>query len=534
MRTPTLVVVALACWLALALASVDGTSLVETSASVSLGVPHSGISIPLERFDLPEDKAETIIENLRMRQLHLDNPSFLEASAQVGDVKLERQEIEEKHLATYYGLIDIGGHEFRVLFDTGSCEMWVPSSKCKTATCSRHSRYPTSSAHRFKEMSAQRMNIQYLSGSVQGPMSFEEVKLGSVVVPKQLVGLADRVDITLLDQVTWDGIVGLAYPNESVRKRNVSPLFDTIIRDKVLSSQGLSNQFAYYIDSNGGALTFGGANCELLVPKGTPAKECVSKFGFVPISHKTYWTILLDDVSAKYPNGVEKKGLCGAGGCKAIVDTGTYLVYGPAASVKQALPASLGFCGNLNGLPDLTFSFRVPGNWPSVHLTLKPEDYVLKFNVKGRQDCVLGVSPDKDAMWTLGQVFLKSFYALFDRDNNRIGFARVPKGGVPAAPAPAPVPAVKVAAVEVDADAEAETETETEAEAEADTDAQAAEATKTGSSFAEMDIDAEADDTAHTRRSLYAPEERPSPSISDSLTRMEGAIRADAASSDDF
>ena len=89
----------------------------------------------------------------------------------------------------------------------------------------------------------------------------------------------------------WDGIVGLSYPNtassgdadaESSPAAS-QPLFDTIIKQKVLSSRGLANQFAYFIDDTKGlvgcllvcqavchlcnppgSLTFGGANCALL------------------------------------------------------------------------------------------------------------------------------------------------------------------------------------------------------------------------------------------------------------------------------
>lgn len=56
---------------------------------------------------------------------------------------------------------------------------------------------------------------------------------------------------------------------------------------------------------------------------------------------------------------------------------------------------------------------------------MTPEDYVLHFKIDGVDDCVIGIVPDTlDQGWTLGQVFLRSFYTLFDRDNNRIGFVR--------------------------------------------------------------------------------------------------------------
>lgn len=45
--------------------------------------------------------------------------------------------------------------------------------------------------------------------------------------------------------------------------------------------------------------------------------------------------------------------------------------------------------------------------------------------MNGVTDCVMGLAADtEDTGWTLGQVFLKSFLTVFDRDGGRIGFVR--------------------------------------------------------------------------------------------------------------
>lgn len=54
------------------------------------------------------------------------------------------------------------------------------------------------------------MHIQYLSGEVTGSMGKETLLLGDLVVPNQVIGVADVVEIPLLDEVIWDGILGLA------------------------------------------------------------------------------------------------------------------------------------------------------------------------------------------------------------------------------------------------------------------------------------------------------------------------------------
>ncbi len=58
----------------------------------------------------------------------------------------------------------------------------------------------------------------------------------------------------------------------------------------------------------------------------------------------------------------------------------------------------------------------------SIELILTPDDYVLHFQVDGEDDCVIGIVPDNlDTGYTIGQVFLKAYYTVFDRDNARIG-----------------------------------------------------------------------------------------------------------------
>jgi len=53
---------------------------------------------------------------------------------------------------------------FKMLFDTGSCEFWIPSDECSTSRCMTHERYTKSNT--IEPYDGSGMSIQYLSGRV--------------------------------------------------------------------------------------------------------------------------------------------------------------------------------------------------------------------------------------------------------------------------------------------------------------------------------------------------------------------------------
>ena len=441
-------------------------------------------TIDLQRSSVSHSKKVRFLMALKATHHSMHSETSL---LDLGEVPLQEQILSEKRLATYFGTVQIGecvGADkktavacspekkekltFKMLFDTGSCEFWIPGIGCSKAAaysdrCSNHRTYDphVSESYQNKANGAgpfsedQKMCIQYLSGKVEGFMAKDTITIGDLKVYSQVFGMADTIDVPLLDEVVWDGIIGLAYPNQKLNEQGVVPLVDNMMQKKTLQN----NVFAYYIGHDSGAVTFGGVDKKYYA--GTD-----NKFRYATVTEKSYWTIELMDIELQYGNKEPvKTNLCAqspGGRCKAIVDTGTYLIYGPRDHVTGPLKdLSVGACSDIEKLPKVTFVMWAGEGQTPARLTLSPHDYVLEFNVpadsqsvfleegidagsrhmdksevncadpkfrddpsKCAKDCVIGIGPDQDTGWTLGQVFLRSFYTVFDRDTDRVGFIR--------------------------------------------------------------------------------------------------------------
>ncbi|XP_025033189.1 gastricsin-like, partial [Python bivittatus] len=137
-------------------------------------------------------------------------------------------------------------------------------------------------------------------------------------------------------------------------------------------------------------------------------------------------SILCSSCFYRFAIGNQATGWCSEG-CQGIVDTGTFLLTIPQQYLRNFLQAVKApyedsyvvDCNNIQNMP--TIIFYINGS----QFPLPPSAYVSNDN----GNCALAIeatyvsSPNGQPLWILGDVFLKEYYSIFDRGNNRVGFA---------------------------------------------------------------------------------------------------------------
>ncbi|MBN3324015.1 CATD protein, partial [Atractosteus spatula] len=317
--------------------------------------------------------------------------------------------------AQYYGEIGIGTPPqlFTVVFDTGSSNLWVPSIHCSFTdiACLFHHKYNSAKSSTYVK-NGTAFAIQYGSGSLSGYLSQDTCKVGDLSVDRQLFGEAIKQPGVAFIAAKFDGILGMAYPRISVD--GVAPVFDNMMSQKKLER----NVFSFYLNRVYPALH------PLLAGIGSGSPFTLNRIKRLEkrqMGEHFLWMSVGSQLT-----------LC-KGGCEAIVDTGTSLITGPAEEVK-ALQKAIGAIPLIQGeymidckkVPSLpVISFTMGGQT----YKLTGDQYVLKESQAGRTICLSGfmgldIPPPAGPLWILGDVFIGQYYTEFDRENNRVGFAK--------------------------------------------------------------------------------------------------------------
>ncbi|XVF66022.1 hypothetical protein PTKIN_Ptkin10aG0000900 [Pterospermum kingtungense] len=187
----------------------------------------------------------------------------------------------------YYAEIGIGSpsQSFSVVFDTGSSNLWVPSSKCLfSIPCHLHSKFRARLSSTYTKIGIP-CTIDYGSGSISGFFSLDHVKVGDITVRDQEFIEITKEGFLPFLAAKYDGILGLGFQEISVEQ--ATPVWLN------MEKQGHVSQklFSVWLNGDltaelGGEIVFGGLDW----------RHFRGDHTFVPVTRRGYWQIEVGEV----------------------------------------------------------------------------------------------------------------------------------------------------------------------------------------------------------------------------------------------
>jgi len=377
--------------------------------------------------------------------------------------------------SAYYGTINAGtpGVPYKVVFDTGSGHLILPSTYCASETCRAHNRYRRTKSSSARDIDhdgstvqpgepRDQITVSFGTGEVTGvfiedivcvesPQSGQSDKSAQTQVAVQGSSAANAGELppgcmklsfiaaTEMSQepfkaFEFDGVLGLGLAGLSQ-----GPSFnfmDVLADDANGVGNELSHTFGVFLAEDGhgdSEITLGGWSSKRLEePSGL-------RWNTVLDPEMGHWTVEIKSMRVDD----EPVMFCEDGGCKAVVDTGTSLLAVPTPSfselyelLKHSAPAT-GHCR---------------GDGPQLHIelesftvTLGPEDYsrhepISKqkpslFDDRAATPATSGrcrpmlmtmdlPEPLGPKLFILGEPVLRKYYTIYDAKAGRVGFGK--------------------------------------------------------------------------------------------------------------
>ena len=200
---------------------------------------------------------------------------------------------------------------FKVVLDTGSSNLWVPSTECGSIACYLHTKYDSSASSTYKKNGSE-FEIRYGSGSLSGFISQDTVQIGDIKVKGQDFAEATQEPGLAFAFGRFDGIMGLGFDTISVNK--IVPPFYKMIDQKLIDEPIVS----FYLSNTNNEgdeseAMFGGINQDHYTGNMTK----------IPLRRKAYWEVDLDAIT--FGDATAELDSTGI-----ILDTGTSLIALPS------------------------------------------------------------------------------------------------------------------------------------------------------------------------------------------------------------
>jgi hypothetical protein len=321
------------------------------------------------------------------------------------------------HKTSYSGVVSVGignqaPQEFRVVFDTGSGHVVLPSSSCTSESCLAHRRYALANSPSAIPINVDgsqvpdgelcdQVKIGFGTGSVTGEFARETVCLGSAseggaqwrdrVCGEVNIVMAVEMSTTPFKNFGFDGILGLGL--ESLALSQDFSFFNLLSKGEELGASHFGVFLTEGDSSETSEIAIGGHNPNRLL----------QPLSWSPVSNPElgYWQV---QIIAVRVNGVEMD-FCRDGSCRGVMDTGTSHLGVPAPydkTLAELLTKDAKDLDDCRHISAPTIEIEVPG----FNITLDPENYMRRLplragiNVGSSKGVTLPSSPQATAVTT--------------------------------------------------------------------------------------------------------------------------------------
>ncbi|CAJ1430491.1 unnamed protein product, partial [Effrenium voratum] len=321
----------------------------------------------------------------------------------------------------YSGRFTIGEQELPMIFDTGSFEVLVLSTKC-TSCLKSLEMYDFQKSASFRDSPSHVVaEHEFVSGDVVTAEGFETLRLGGRDSPVAANDMtfwmvqSHELKFWQTGNAIFSGIVGLSHV-----KKIPDGFSGDAAQDRSLLEEMHLDAFALCYQRGGlagpGWLKFG------------PSISAISRdrgFQTVDVSGDSHWATRLSKFKVDL-DGIDTSGLCQPS-CGALIDSGTSLLTFPrsASHITEALKRKVrSDCSNLDELPTLYFELD------GAEVVLPPRAYIFKVTDDDGSPVCRGafMKVDKESqfgeVFILGMPFLRYYFTVFDRRNKQVHIAR--------------------------------------------------------------------------------------------------------------
>jgi len=301
---------------------------------------------------------------------------------------------------------------FKVIFDTGSSNLWINGDRCHDPGCMMHKRFMTYKSKTFKK-TYKSMRVHFGSGRVKGEIVSDTVKLGPTSVKGQHLGVitGERGRVFKLG---FEGVLGLSLPK--LAHTSYSTIFDNIMKETKNKIKKVS--FYYDRHDRNGRVLFGEPSREYYHPPIT----------YISIDKDTpgYWQVKLKDIYAISNDGKETAlNLCPNAPCNIISDTGTSLITAPSHALRKMVEKfSYGATCHLDGHMPI-MKIVLTDHKGTYDFLLEPSYYLhRRGGICKLAAMALNVPKPRGPLFILGNVFMRKFMTVYQRSPDMLGIAR--------------------------------------------------------------------------------------------------------------